>query len=217
MSLNGRLDHFKALHEMFFDEVADSLKTPADIRPRAAMFFPMHIGCRDQGAFEYTAMENAEHAAEYMADPVLGAGMERLCGILLELDADTFVWEMPAALYRRIWACMTLFDHVCPDGIFAKVLEKFYDGMRHDETEDILEGNACAGEAVCDDDIPEGCVYRAGRFTFYTLGSFSSGRTNYANAMRVRSLDDGDAQSHDGENVPKHDDENVPKHDDGDV
>ena len=96
--------------------------------------FPQLRGLgHSETAWHYGIKDGGE-AKAYLGHPVLGARLEEISAALLSLDTDDaesiFGWI--DALKLR--SSMTLFDWAEQDGVYARVLEKFYDGQRDTET-----------------------------------------------------------------------------------
>ena len=75
------------------------------------------------------AIKSVEEAQAYLNHPVLGKRLQESCEILLNLEGLSIsdVLEFPDDL--KLKSSMTLFAYVSlPDSIFAKVLDRFFDG-----------------------------------------------------------------------------------------
>lgn len=77
----------------------------------------------------YYAIQSADEARVYLADPLLGARLREITEALLELPETN-----PAEIFGKDWiklgSSMTLFDYVSPNDVFAKVLSKYFSGSR---------------------------------------------------------------------------------------
>lgn len=96
--------------------------------------FPQLRGLGHSETAWYYGIKDGGEAKDYLGHPVLGARLEEISAALLSLDTDDaesiFGWI--DALKLR--SSMTLFDWAEQDGVYARVLEKFYDGQRDTET-----------------------------------------------------------------------------------
>ena len=73
---------------------------------------------------------NREEAIFYLNHPILGERLREISGELLknkELQPDQIFGERDAL---KVQSCMTLFDDISPDDVFAKVLDAFYGGEK---------------------------------------------------------------------------------------
>jgi len=83
----------------------------------------------------FFGLMDLEHAREYWAHPTLGVRLEACCGLLLDMPSGTAnqIFGSPDDLKLR--SCMTLFEAAAPQTpIFARVLERFYQGKRDELT-----------------------------------------------------------------------------------
>ena len=86
---------------------------------------------------------NIEEAREYLAHPVLGSRLQEICHAALETDTDDagMVFGFPDNL--KLCSSMTLFEQADPDNpVFAKVLDKYFQGKRDEATLRILKEQA---------------------------------------------------------------------------
>lgn len=85
------------------------------------------------------AINNTAEARAYLENEILGTRLRRLCEILLSLaESDPHViFGSPDDLKLR--SCMTLFDYIAPNDVFAKVLRKYYGGKADELTLSMLK------------------------------------------------------------------------------
>lgn len=101
--------------------------------------FPQIDGLGMSSTAQYYAIGSLEEAAAYAKDPVLGARLTEICRALMELDTDDadYIFGWPDNLKLR--SSMTLFELADPDdGVYGRVLDKFYAGERDERTLHIL-------------------------------------------------------------------------------
>lgn len=100
--------------------------------------FPQISGLGRSTNAVFFAIADIDEAEAYLAHPVLGARLREISQALLDLDSDdpNAIFGSPDDIKLR--SCMTLFDAVEPDSIFADVLKKFYHGERDSLTLDSL-------------------------------------------------------------------------------
>lgn len=92
--------------------------------------FPQLRGLGQSKRSYYYGIANRQEAEAYLRHPVLGKRLREITGALLEHEG-----RYPQSILGRIDAlkvqsCMTLFDSISPDDIFAEVLDAFYEGIR---------------------------------------------------------------------------------------
>lgn len=91
--------------------------------------FPQIIGLGQSRTSIFYSIHELDEAKAYMADPILGAHMNEICEVLMEIPNNdaTYIFGTPDDL--KLKSSMTLFRAACPEnGIFEKVLDKFFAG-----------------------------------------------------------------------------------------
>ena len=79
-------------------------------------------------------LRTLDEARAYLQDETLNAHLRELSQAVLDQPTRDARQLMGNPDWLKLAACMTLFDYVCPNDIFAKVLDVFYAGSRHNET-----------------------------------------------------------------------------------
>ena len=105
--------------------------------------FPQMLGLGRSCYANLYGIKNKEEAEEYLKHKVLGKRLREVTNALLEHEgkpADD-IFGYPDTM--KVKSSMTLFDSICPDDIFAQVLDKFYEGKRCRLTLNLLN---CLGE-----------------------------------------------------------------------
>lgn len=72
----------------------------------------------------------ADEARAYLEHPVLGARIREISEALMSLEEHDPQRVMGNPDWMKLGSCMTLFDYVSPDDVFARVLRKFFAGSR---------------------------------------------------------------------------------------
>ena len=101
--------------------------------------FPQMLGLGRSCYANLYGIKNKEEAEEYLKHKVLGKRLREVTNALLEHEgkpADD-IFGYPDTM--KVNSSMTLFDSICPDDIFAQVLDKFYEGKRCKLTLEMLE------------------------------------------------------------------------------
>lgn len=73
---------------------------------------------------------NRKEAEDFLAHPVLGPRLREITEALLANTNKSAVAILGEIDAQKVKSCMTLFDCISPDDIFADVLDSFYNGER---------------------------------------------------------------------------------------
>lgn len=96
--------------------------------------FPQIKGLGHSFTSEYYGISGKEEAAGYLAHAILGGRLREITQEVLNSNAESMetMFGFPDVLKLR--SCMTLFDLVAPNDIFAQVIEKYFGGNRCEKT-----------------------------------------------------------------------------------
>ena len=92
--------------------------------------FPQMYGLGHSCYANLYGIRDRKEAEEYLKDKTLGKRLREITSTLLQHEgksAEEIFVELDA---MKVRSSMTLFDAVCPNDMFAEVLEKFYNGER---------------------------------------------------------------------------------------
>ena len=92
--------------------------------------FPQMYGLGHSCYANLYGIRDRKEAEEYLKDKTLGKRLREITSTLMQHEgksAEEIFGELDA---MKVRSSMTLFDAVCPNDMFAKVLEKFYNGER---------------------------------------------------------------------------------------
>ncbi len=104
--------------------------------------FPQLRGLGRSHRSEYFGITDTDEARRYLAHPVLGARLREITKAALSHRN-----KRPEKLFgsgidaQKAQSCMTLFDAISPNDIFAEALQAFYQGQRCQATLDLLNAN----------------------------------------------------------------------------
>ena len=73
---------------------------------------------------------------------MLGERLREVCEVILGLPTNDAREVFGGIDSRKLRSSMTLFDLVSPDDVFAKVLDKFFEGHRYRTNLAVLSGNS---------------------------------------------------------------------------
>ncbi|MBE6416372.1 MAG: DUF1810 domain-containing protein [Akkermansiaceae bacterium] len=100
--------------------------------------FPQIQGLGSSATCRKYALSGAREALDYLNHPTLGNRLMEISRALLKHKGRTPEYILGYVDALKVCSCMTLFDYVCPDSVFAEVLDAFYGGQRCTPTLDIL-------------------------------------------------------------------------------
>lgn len=127
--LKGQSSHF-ADYETALKEVTKGQKTSHWIW----YVFPQLQGLGHSRFSQFYGITGRVEAEEYLKHPILGERLRKITEALLEHEG-----KYPEAIFgsidaMKVKSCMTLFDSVSPNDIFADVLDIFYGGERDEKS-----------------------------------------------------------------------------------
>ena len=91
--------------------------------------FPQMRGLGHSAYSDYYGIANYHEAKNYLDHPILGARLRKVTEALLSVYGKTAVEIFGKLDAMKVRSSMTLFDAVCPNDIFRRVLEKYYDNI----------------------------------------------------------------------------------------
>ena len=105
--------------------------------------FPQLKGLGHSQRSEFYGIENIDEAKNYLAHPILGARLLEITDALLKLDENDPFKVMGSPDDMKLKSCMTLFASISDkDSIFHKVLEKYFNGTKDENTLSIIKGQS---------------------------------------------------------------------------
>lgn len=96
-----------------------------------------HLG-RSYNA-KYYGISGIEEAAAYLENPVLGQRLREVSMAVLNLPTDNAKEVFGGIDSLKLRSSMTLFDMLSPDDVFARVLDKYFNGQRDNRTVVIIQ------------------------------------------------------------------------------
>ncbi len=142
---------FASVYERALSEVKNGMKVGHWIW----YIFPQVKGLGMSYNSHYYGIGGLEEARAYLRHPLLGKRLREVTTALLELQGKSAEKVFGGLDAMKVRSCMTLFDEVAKDDLFAQVLEKYYHGekdeltmkMLNSPTGDLLLG-AIAGDVI---------------------------------------------------------------------
>lgn len=83
---------------------------------------------------KFYGISGIEEASAYINHPILGKRLKEISDVILNLPTDNAVEVFGGIDSRKLKSSMTLFDIASPNDVFARVLEKYFNGHRDNRT-----------------------------------------------------------------------------------
>lgn len=100
--------------------------------------FPQLQGLGSSAFSKYFGIEDAAHAKAFYENNTLRLHLREITNALLLNKDKQIETIMPGIDSIKLKSSMTLFDYICPNDIFAQVLDTFYGGERDQLTLSML-------------------------------------------------------------------------------
>ena len=102
--------------------------------------FPQMRGLGMSYMAEYYGISSIEEARAYLDHPILKARLIEISTALLQHKDRSTAYEILGTIDAiKVRSCMTLFDHILPNAIFAEVLDAFYNSQRDEKTTQMIQ------------------------------------------------------------------------------
>lgn len=101
--------------------------------------FPQLKGLGHSRLSVYYGIAGRDEAEAYLAHPVLAARLREITEALMSHTNKSAVSILGGIDAQKVQSCMTLFDSISPNDVFAEALDHFYDGRR--DPNSILSAN----------------------------------------------------------------------------
>ena len=88
---------------------------------------------------KYYGLSGVDEAAAYLAEPVLGQRLREVATAILNLPTNDAYEVFGGIDGMKLRSSMTLFDIVSPNDIFARVLDKYFNGQRDHRTLTLIQ------------------------------------------------------------------------------
>lgn len=96
--------------------------------------FPQIKGLGFSHNSEYYGISGEDEARAYLNHPILGTRLREITKALLGIEGHSAYYILGNPDDMKVQSCMTLFDIVSPNDIFAEVLNKYFDGIKSKKT-----------------------------------------------------------------------------------
>ncbi len=101
--------------------------------------FPQIKGLGFSYQSQFYGIANRQEAEAYLAEPTLNARLRKITLTLLEHKDKTAQQILGSTDAMKVKSSMTLFDIVCPNDIYANVLNTFFAGQQCKRTIEYLQ------------------------------------------------------------------------------
>ena len=102
--------------------------------------FPQLRGLGHSRMSNYYGISGINEAKAYLESPILNHRLREVCEAILGLETDDAREVFGGIDSLKLKSSMTLFDLASPDDIFARVLNKFFEGKRDVRTIKLING-----------------------------------------------------------------------------
>jgi uncharacterized protein (DUF1810 family) len=133
------LQRFIKAQDGIFESVLAELRNGQKRTHWMWFIFPQIDGLGHSTTSKYYSIKNKAEAQEYLDHPLLGSRLRTCVDLILAIDGKSAaaIFGFPDDIKLR--SSMTLFTYVTGSGsVFARVLEKYFDGQRDQKTIDLL-------------------------------------------------------------------------------
>lgn len=139
----GELSRFVEAQEWVYDQVLAELRAGRKRTHWMWFVFPQIDGLGVSATARHFAIRSLDEARHYLEHPVLGQRLKECADALLALEGSTAseIFGYPDDM--KLKSSMTLFEQAAGTGsVFARVLDKYFQGARDRRTLEILGGLA---------------------------------------------------------------------------
>ena len=125
---NFNLSRFIEAQEHDYPTALQEIKNGAKATHWIWYIFPQLKGLGCSWNSNYYGLNGVEEAKAYLEHPVLGSRLREITLALLVHKGERDILDIMGSDVdvKKLKSCMTLFDGISPNDVFARVLEAFY-------------------------------------------------------------------------------------------
>lgn len=132
------IERFIQAQKEIYPRALEEIKTGRKQTHWMWFIFPQITGLGHSMTSIFYSIKDADEAKEFLQHPVLGRRLREITLAVLDLSENDAHIIFGSLDDMKLRSCMTLFDTVEPDSIFAKVLQKYFGGRKDERTLKIL-------------------------------------------------------------------------------
>lgn len=133
------LDRFVAAQEGIYDKALSEIRRGRKTSHWMWFIFPQMRGLGKSAMAQRYAIGSLEEARQYLRHPVLGSRLKQCVAALQDLVGPTAEEVFGPIDAIKLRSCLTLFSEAAPtEGIFSAALERWFRGMRDEQTLKLL-------------------------------------------------------------------------------
>lgn len=131
--LDHSLERFVTAQERMYPRALEEVRNGRKVTHWIWYIFPQLKGLGTSNNSHYYGLDGVEEARAYLAHPILGARLREITTVVLQSDksVDDIFGGIDTVKVR---SCMTLFNEIADDDLFAQVLEKCFEGKKDEKT-----------------------------------------------------------------------------------
>lgn len=133
------LERFIKAQKEYYDIALEEIRNGEKRSHWMWFIFPQIKGLGETDISIYYAIENLEEAKAYLKNEYLSHNLIEITNAILEVNDKTAVEILGFPDYYKLRSSMTLFYLASTNGLFKKVIDKYYNGELGDLTMNILE------------------------------------------------------------------------------
>ncbi|MDE6582235.1 MAG: DUF1810 domain-containing protein [Duncaniella sp.] len=99
---------------------------------------------------KYYGISGIDEATAYLSHPILGHRLREVSETILNLPSDDATGIFGHIDAVKLRSSMTLFDKVSPDDVFARVLDKYFNGKKDTRTIKIISTSTESHNFLCE-------------------------------------------------------------------
>ena len=135
MTDNFNLERFIDAQNPVFDEVTQELENGEKESHWMWFIFPQIHSLGYSSTSKFYAIKSIGEAKAYLAHPILGARLEQCCKIIMDLRDVSALDIFEEIDEQKLLSSMMLFASINGDKtLFEAVLNKYFNGEKHEET-----------------------------------------------------------------------------------
>lgn len=121
---------FEVAYQNYFATALEEIKRGQKQSHWMGYIFPQIYGLGTSDIAKHYAICSLDEATAFAEHNTLGENLRNISGELLHLQGLTASQIFGDIDARKLQSSMTLFDAICPNGVFEQVLDKYYGGVR---------------------------------------------------------------------------------------